>query len=354
MTDIAPRSLVLLFVIGLAVLLIFGGVRLLRHIFRDTAFGRSLAVPGVVERVRVPFRIVVAVAGINIALFLIDSQKGWVSYAQHAITIALILSLVWLLCAIVIALESVLFERYEAVTNPGQVRVRRSITQISLLRRMAIVAIVFIGASAILSTFSAFRTIGAGLLASAGVISIVVGIAAQTTLGNVFAGIQLAFSNMLRVDDVIVIDGESGTIDDITLTTVVVHLWNDRRLILPSSHFVEHGFQNWTRSNERISGDVELDLDWTAPLDEMRAELSRFLAASPLWDGRTGSMVVSQATGGMIRVRIDLSAADTLKLFGLRNAVREAMINYLVMHAPHGVPRSRTALTRDPAAESGF
>ena len=343
----------LLFATGLTILLIFGGVRLLRYVFRDTMFGRSLAVPGVVKRIRAPFRTVVAIAGINIALLLLDSQQGWVSYAQHAIKIALILSLVWLFCAIVIAIESVLFERYEAVTNPEEVRVRRSITQISLLRRIVIVAIVFIGASAILSTFSAFRAIGAGLLASAGLISIVVGIAAQTTLGNVFAGIQLAFSNMLRVDDVIVIDGESGTIDDITLTTVVVHLWNDRRLILPSSHFVEHGFQNWTRSNERISGDVELDLDWTAPLDEMRAELSRFLAASPLWDGRTGSMVVSQATGGMIRVRIDLSAADTLKLFGLRNAVREAMITYLVTRAPHGVPRSRTALTHDPASGSG-
>ena len=347
MSDLVPRSLVLLFSIGLTILLIFGCVRLLRYLFRDTEFARSLTMPGVVKFIRAPFRTVVAIAGINIALFSLDSQMDWVAYAQHAVKIALIVAIVWFLCAVAFAIESMLIERYEAVTNPEQVRVRRSITQISLLRRMAVVAVVFLGAAAILATFSAFRAVGAGLLASAGLISIVVGIAAQTTLSNVFAGIHLAFSNMLRVDDVIVIDGESGMVDDITLTTVVVHIWNDRRLILPCSHFVEHGFENWTRSGQPISGTVHLDLDWTAPFDDMRAELSRFLVESPLWDGRTGSMVVSDAVGGNINVRINVSAADTFALFGLRNAVREAMITYLARHAPHSFPKTRTELIRE-------
>jgi small-conductance mechanosensitive channel len=347
MSDLVPRSLVLLFSIGLTILLIFGCVRLLRYLFRDTEFARSLSMPGVVRFVRAPFRTVVAIAGINIVLFSLDSREDWVVYAQHAIKVALIVSIVWLLCAVAFAIESILIDRYEADAHPEEVRVRRSITQISLLRRMAVVAVVFLGAAAILATFSAFRAVGAGLLASAGLISIVVGIAAQTTLSNVFAGIHLAFSNMLRVDDVIVIDGESGTIDDITLTTVVVHLWNDRRLILPCSHFIEHGFENWTRSGQPISGEVHLDLDWTAPFDDLRAELNRVLAESPLWDGRTGSMAVCDAVGGNISVRFDVSAADTLKLFGLRNAVREAMITYLVKNAPHSFPKTRTELIRE-------
>src|SRR6478735_9288080 len=141
MSDLVPRSLVLLFSIGLTILLILGCFRLLRHLFRDTGFARSLTMPGVVKFVRAPFRTVVAIAGINIVLFSLDSQEEWVDYALHAVKIALIVAIVWLLCAVAFAIESILIERYEAETHPEEVRVRRSITQISLLRRMAVVAV---------------------------------------------------------------------------------------------------------------------------------------------------------------------------------------------------------------------
>jgi small-conductance mechanosensitive channel len=355
MFDLAPRSLLFIFSLGVTILLLVAGVRVLRFAFRDTAFARSLTIPAVVDYMRYPFRSVVFISGTRIALFAINtSDSEWIRYLHHALNIALIASVVWFLAAIAFAVEYTLVERYEAATNPGEVRVRRSITQVTLLRRLVVVLFVFIGIAAVLMTFSTFRTVGTTLLASAGIISVVVGIAAQATLGNVFAGIHLAFSNTLRVDDVIVIDGESGTVDDITLTTVIVHLWNDRRLILPSSHFMQNGFENWTRSGARISGSVMLDLDWTAPLDDMRAELTRFLEASPLWDGRTGSLKLADATGGTIRIRIDISAADTLKLFGLSSSVREAMVTYLVQNAPYSLPQRRvqTHATQDIAVDS--
>jgi small-conductance mechanosensitive channel len=300
-------------------------------------------VPAVVNHLLSPFRAVVIVSGAKIALFAIDTTDAeWARLLGQALNIALIASIVWFLGACAYALEYMLVERYEAATNPEEVWVRRSITQVTLLRRLIVVLMVTVGLAAALMTFSTFRAIGTGLLASAGIISVIVGIAAQSTLGNVFAGIHLAFSNTLRVDDVIVVDGESGTVDEITLTTVIVHLWNDRRLILPSSHFMQNGFENWTRSGARISGTVLLDLDWTAPLEAMREELNRFLRSSPLWDGRTGRLRVTDATGGHIRVRIDVSAADTVSLFGLRNDVREAMVTYLVTHATHSLPRIRS------------
>jgi small-conductance mechanosensitive channel len=342
LSNLVPRSLVLIFTAGLTVLLIVGGIRLLRFALRNTKFGDSLAAPEVVSFIRAPFTAVVVLSGAQIALFSLNSEdRDWIRYLHHVLNVALVAAVVWLVCASAFAVEYVLVGKYESAENPDAVRVRRSITQVTLLRRIVVVLFVAIGIIGVLMTFPAFRALGTGLVASAGVISIVVGIAAQSTLGNVFAGIQLAFSNTLRVDDVIVIDGESGTVDDITLTTVVVHLWNDRRRILPSSHFLEDGFENWTRSGARISGNVLLDVDWTAPLEAMREELSRFLAQSPLWDGRTGSLVVADATGGMIRLRIDISAADTLKLFGLSNAVRETMVTYLVTNAPASLPRTR-------------
>jgi len=218
---------------------------------------------------------------------------------------------------------------------------RRVRTQIMILRRATVVVLVLCALAGALLTFPAARVAGAGLLASAGLLSVVAGLAAQTTLANFFAGLQLAFTDAIRVDDVVVVEGQFGRIEEITLTYVVVHTWDDRRLILPSTWFTTTPFENWTRRAADLLGTVELDLDWSVPVAEMRAELTRLLRASEMWDHRVGVLQVTEATGGWVRVRALASAADAPTLFDLRCAVREGLVEWLRREHPDALPRTR-------------
>jgi hypothetical protein len=230
-----------------------------------------------------------------------------------------------------------------------------------LARRIGVALIVVLAAGSVMLTFPAIQALGAGLLASAGVISIVAGLAAQTSLVNVFAGMQLAFTDAIRVDDVVVVQKEWGRIEEITLTYVVVHIWDDRRLILPSTYFTTTPFENWTRRQSEVMGTVEFDLDWRAPIEDMRTELRTVLDGTELWDGRVGILQITDATNGYVRVRILVSAADSAALFDLRCLIREAMVTFLQQGHPESLPHVRwepvhPAPSRDaprqPAVES--
>ena len=180
-------------------------------------------------------------------------------------------------------------------------------------------------------TFPRFSDIGTTVFASAGVLSVVAGLAAQTSLGAVFAGMQIAFSGAIRVGDVVELENGQwwGRIEEITLTYVVVRLWDERRLVLPCTYFTTEPFENWTRSATEIMGTVEFDVDFSVPFDDMRAELDRLLADSDLWDGRRGVLQVTDAVGGVVRVRIVVSARNAGALFDLRCAVREGLVDWV-------------------------
>jgi small-conductance mechanosensitive channel len=180
------------------------------------------------------------------------------------------------------------------------------------------------------------------VLASAGLIGLVAALAAQSTLGNVFAGLHVAFGNSLRLDDVVVVEGEWGRIEEITLSYVVVRVWDDRRLILPSSYFTTTPFQNWTRSSSAMIGTIELDVDWTVSVDKMRDAARQAVQADDLWDHRAFGWQVTEATGGLIRVRIMVRAADSSMLWDLRCIVREQMVSWLQQEQPSALPRRRT------------
>ncbi|HSL36521.1 MAG TPA: mechanosensitive ion channel domain-containing protein, partial [Arthrobacter sp.] len=220
-------------------------------------------------------------------------------------------------------------------------RARRLRTQVILARRIGVALIVIVALGIAMLTFPAIQALGAGLLASAGVISIVAGLAAQTSLVNVFAGIQLAFTDAIRVDDVVVVQKEWGRIEEITLTYVVVHIWDDRRMILPSTYFTTTPFENWTRRQSEVMGTVEFDLDWRAPVEDMRAELKRVLAGTELWDERVGILQITDATAGFVRVRILVSAADSATLFDLRCLIREELVLFLQQEHPTALPHVR-------------
>ncbi|MDQ0924693.1 small-conductance mechanosensitive channel [Pseudarthrobacter sp. W1I19] len=301
---------------------------------------------------RQPLRLALCLIGVRTALGLTAGDEGWRPGVDHLLLIALIGSLAWLGVAVLLIIEAVVLGRYSVDVADNR-RARRLRTQMILARRIGVALVVVLAVGSVMLTFPAIQALGAGLLASAGVISIVAGLAAQTSLVNVFAGMQLAFTDAIRVDDVVVVQKEWGRIEEITLTYVVVHIWDDRRLILPSTYFTTTPFENWTRRQSEVMGTVEFDLDWRAPVEDMRAELRSVLAGTELWDERVGVLQITDATGGFVRVRILVSAADSAALFDLRCLIREAMVTFLQHRHPEALPQQRwTEAASDGGASS--
>ncbi len=303
---------------------------------------------------RLPLRFVLCLIGVRIALAVSAGDIEWRHGVDHLLLIGLIAAVAWLAVTMLLIIETMVFMRYRVDVADNR-RARRLRTQVILARRIGVALIVVVGVGSAMLTFPAIQALGAGLLASAGVLSIVAGLAAQTSLVNVFAGVQLAFTDAIRVDDVVVVQKEWGRIEEITLTYVVVHIWDDRRLILPSTYFTTTPFENWTRRQSEVMGTVEFDLDWRAPVEAMRAELKTVLAETELWDKRVGILQITDATAGFVRVRILVSAADSASLFDLRCLIREELVLFLQQDHPTALPHVRLE-TMAPArsrAESG-
>lgn len=281
-----------------------------------------------------------------------DEDAFWRNSVHQLLLIMLIAAFTWVVSSLVMVAERRVISRFGGgdtkMTDADRHR-RKIRTQVTLLRRIAIAIVVVIGTAAALMTFPAFVDLGRTLFASAGVLSVVAGLAAQTSLGAAFAGIQIAFSDAIRVGDVVVLEDEWGRIEEITLTYVVVHLWDERRLVLPCTYFTTTPFQNWTRQATELLGTAELDVDFTVPLDGMRAELDRLLSDSDLWDGRVGVLQVTDAVGGYVRVRMLVSAGNAGALFDLRCAVREGMVRWLQNTSPGALPRWRVEEIRGPS-----
>lgn len=344
-------------VLGIAVALITALVlaevlaSVTRAVGRRTWLADSLA-----RRARLPLRALLVAVLVWIALRVVTpggaDRPGWMPAVEHVLLIAVILTGAWLLGALLFVVEDATVRRYRTDT-PDNRHARRVRTQVMVLRRLTVAVLVIAALAGALLTFEGARVAGAGLLASAGLLSVVAGLAAQTSLANVFAGLQLAFTDAIRVDDVVVVEDQWGRIEEITMTYVVVHVWDDRRLILPSTYFTTTPFENWTRRAADLLGTVELDLDWAVPVSEMRAELTRLLQASELWDHRVGVLQVTEATGGWVRVRALASAVDAPTLFDLRCAVREGLVAWLQREHPEALPRTRWEPVELPGARTG-
>jgi hypothetical protein len=254
----------------------------------------------------------------------------------------------FLATALVLVLEDAALARWRTDV-PDNLRRRRFKTQLVILRRVTVATIVVITLGVVLMTFPGIRALGASLLASAGLVSVVAALAAQSTLGNVFAGLQLAFSDAVRVDDVVVVEGEWGRIEELTLTYVAVQIWDDRRLLLPTSYFTQKPFQNWTRTGSAVLGTAELDVDWATDIEPLRGELRSVCEGSQLWDGRVCVLQVTDAVGGMIRLRALVSAADAGALFDLRCLVRERLVAFVWKNQRGSLPRVRADLLQGSA-----
>ena len=289
---------------------------------------------------RVPLRLTLCLIGVRIALAMTTEDAAWRRNADHVLLIAVVASVAWLAMAVLMIIEALMLTHYSVDVADNR-RARRLRTQVILARRVGIALIVILAFGIALLTFPDVRALGAGILASAGLLSIVAGLAVQSALVNVFAGVQIAFTDAIRVDDVVVVQKEWGRIEEITLTYVVVHIWDDRRLILPSTYFTTTPFENWTRRRSEVMGTVEFDLDWRAPVEAMRTELKSLLAGTELWDERVGILQVTDATSGFVRVRILVSAADSAALFDLRCLIREELVGFLQQQHPQALPHLR-------------
>jgi small-conductance mechanosensitive channel len=297
-----------------------------------------------VDRVRRPFRIVLLIALVWVALAIAVNDADWRGTIDFVARILMIAAGAWLVASLALFFEDAGLDRYRIDVADNRVA-RRVRTQVLILRRLTVVVIVIVAIASILLTFPGAQAVGGSILASAGVVSIVAGLAAQSSLANVFAGMQLAFSDAIRVDDVVIVETEWGRVEEITLTYVVVHLWDDRRMVLPSTYFTSTPFQNWTRRNSELLGAVEFDLDWRVSPAQMREELDRVLAETELWDGRASVLQVTDAVGGYVRIRVLVTAVDAPTLFDLRCYVREALVTWLHETSPGALPRERVVIT---------
>lgn len=330
----AAGAIVLAYVLGLAV------SWLLQRLGR-----RSGILSDVAHLTRLPLRATLVVIAATAALRrTTDPMSSWRGWVDHMLVLFLIGALTWVLVGLVRVAERQAITRFAGgdtgLTDADRHR-RKIKTQVLTLRRIVVAIVVMLGAAAALMTFPSFSDIGKTLFASAGVLTVVAGLAAQTSLGSVFAGIQIAFSDAIRVGDVVVLEEEWGRIEEITLTYVVVHLWDERRLVLPCTYFTTTPFQNWTRNATELLGTAELDVDFTVPFAAMRAELDRLLHTNELWDGRVGVLQVTDAVEGLVRVRMLVSASNAGALFDLRCDIREGMVAWLQRTNPGALPRQR-------------
>jgi small-conductance mechanosensitive channel len=273
--------------------------------------------------------------------------------AQHVVDTFLGLAIIglfaWMLVALVGIGDRFLQHRFR-IDVPDNLQARRVYTQLVVMRRLAYLVIGILAVSLALMQFESIRRIGTSILASAGLAGIIIGFAAQRTLANLLAGIQIALSQPLRIDDAVSMEGEFGRVEEVTLTYVVIALWDERRLIIPLSRVIENPFQNWTRTGSRLLGTVTTRCDFRVPVEAMRAEAKRVVESDSRWDKRVFAVHVTDWAEGSVEVRILVSANDSGSLFDLRCAVREAMLLWLQEKNPTALPRMRLESSRQTTA----
>ena len=286
-------------------------------------------------------RLAVPLLGIILLLPLLKLPEDWMWVTQKGFGIVLIVALSFLIVHSVNALQMALLNRHR-MDVPDNLPARRIYTQVSVIRKIIVTTVVIIATGSILMLFDPVRQFGTSILASAGIAGIVLGFAAQKTLGNILAGIQIALSQPLLIGDIVVVEGEFGQIEEITLTYVTVRTWDLRRLILPITYFVEKPFQNWSRVSSDLLGTVILNLDYQAPIGELRKELKRLVEDNPKWDRKVCGLQVTDSKESTIEVRALVSSTDPGKAFDLRCEVREGLIQFLCRNHPESLPRTRT------------
>lgn len=271
--------------------------------------------------------------------------------ADKTAEILFLVTCTWLLIQLLKVGEQRLIHQYDT-TKDANLAQRKFVTQVRFVRRLLVLIVLVLGGSLLLVSFQGSRKVGLSVLTSAGVVSVLIGFAAQKTLANLLAGIQIAFNQQIRLDDVVVVEKELGRVEEINLTNVIVRIWDQRRLVLPITYFVETPFENWTRSESSITGVVFLYLDYRIPVETLRKKARQIAEADPLWNGDVFAVQVTDTLPTCIQIRILISAHDAPASFDLRCHMRELLIAFIRDEHPEGLPQTRLVLAEELTPKS--
>ncbi len=334
-------SIAICFALTIAFALHAVAFRLLARLRHKNVKGSPL-LHAISARVRRPALFIILLAALTIVIPFLQITEPLLDTLEKGFLVLLFLAIGWLMVSGVYLFEDAVLLRYD-MTAADNLKARRVRTQTQLLRRMAIILLLIVDAGLILSLFqnSAIWHYGAGLLASAGLASLVLATAAKSTASNLLAGLQIALTEPIRLDDVVIVEGEWGRIEEITTTYVIVAIWDYRRLVVPLTYFIEKPFQNWTREHADLMGTAFLYVDYSVPVQALRDEFARLLEASPLWDRKIKALQVTDLTAQTMEIRCLLSAKNSGDQFDLRCIIREGMIAFIQENYPEAFPRTR-------------
>jgi small-conductance mechanosensitive channel len=289
-------------------------------------------------------RLIIPLLLCNFLLPLVELPAETLLFLKQTLSLLLIGAIAWLVIKLIYVFEDVVLSQFkmDVVDN---LKARSIHTQIQILKKVVVVVVTILALATILMTFDKVRHLGTSILASAGIAGIIVGLAAQRSIATLLAGIQIALTQPIRLDDVVIVENEWGRIEEITLTYVVVRIWDLRRLIVPITYFIEKPFQNWTRISTDLLGSIFIYADYTVPIQAIREELRRIVEDSKLWDGNVCTLQVTNATERTMELRALISAQDSSSAWGLRCEVREKLIAFVQKNYPHALPRVRAEIS---------
>ena len=272
-----------------------------------------------------------------------DHADGLLSLLYNQSQILVIIGISWVLIVLIRTLKTAFLKRFD-ISIEDNLASRKVYTQINILEKVLIFIIILFALGMVLLSFESIKKIGIGLFASAGLAGIIIGLSAQKVVGSLLAGIQIAITQPFRIDDAVLVENEWGWIEEINLTYVVVRIWDKRRLVLPTTYFLEKPFQNWTRTSADITGSVFLYVDYTISFQVLRDELSRLLNESELWDRKVNVLQVTDSKESTLELRILVSAKNSPMAWDLRVYIREKMIEFIQKKYPESLPKTRINL----------
>jgi small-conductance mechanosensitive channel len=315
---------------------------LYRVMWRVARRSSTLVDDAIVAHTRGPTRLLLPLLAFAATLDSLTTQLPDIALIHQLTVIGVIVAVAWTVVALIDAGKEVIDNRYRIDVADNLVA-RRIRTQVELLQRIAVTVVALVALAAVLMSFPSVRQLGVSLFASAGVAGLIIGIAARPTLGNLIAGMQIAMSQPIRIDDVVVVENEFGRVEEINTTYVVLKLWDERRMIVPLTYFIEKPFTNWTRTGTSLLATVYLHADYRVDVDAVRAELDRVVRSTDLWDRRVALLHVTDATEKAVQLRALVSASNSGTAWDLRCLVRERLVAFLRQH-PGALPLIRAEL----------
>ena len=307
-----------------------------RSLARIRSSIRYVSIP--LELMAWPFRLLLSLMTLSLLLHYMQLSGDIRDLLNHTLLIATIIEISWFLMRMLIVLEQFILQHYAAKVRENEAA-RKISTHVSLARKILNVLLVLFALAGVLMTFDTVRHVGMSILASAGIAGIILGFAAQKSLTTLISGIQIAITQPISIDDMVVVENERGRIEEITLTYVVVQLWDQRRLIVPITWFIDRPFQNWSRTSPELLGSVFFYTDYTVNPETLRHELERVVSSTPLWDGRVAKLQITNITDKSVEIRALVSAANFSNVWDLRCLVREQLIEFIKSNYPGWLPK---------------